>query len=170
MVSNNMSMGTPKQPLVFSNVDASFYGMDIQWQAEITHHWGLQGAVSVVRGERDDIDDNLYRVSPDNMRIALVHSTEQTHSTLETVAYNKQNRVSETNSEEETAGYAVMNANVTYNPIKSLALGLGIENLLDHEYQDHLSGYNRAGGSDVDQGDRLPGAGRNIQANIRWDF
>lgn len=47
---------------------------------------------------------------------------------------------------------------------------LGVENLLDHTYERHLSGYNRVAGADVAVGERLPGAGRGLYARVSAAF
>lgn len=157
-------------PLQFSNVDATLYGMDVEWMSQINQSLALRGTLSMVRGERDDINDNLYRISPDNLLVAADYQWRQLLSTIEVAGYNKQTRVSETNNEQETAGYTLVNLHFSYQAPYNLQLGFGVENLFDHEYHDHLGGYNRVSNSDVAVGDRLPGVGRNAYAKLKWTF
>jgi len=157
--------------LQFNNVDAKLYGFDMPWALSLTDHYSLQGGLSAVRGERKDIDDNLYRISPDNASLALNYAHGFWQATLETQAYARQNRVSDTNSEKKTPGYALVNLHSQFNFLKdSLQLKLGVNNILDKHYLKHLGGYNRVANSDVEVGDRLPGVGRNVYAKLAWSF
>lgn len=164
----NMMSGQP--PLQFNNVDATLYGLDIDWHSRLNQQIGLRGVISMVRGERDDIDDNLYRVSPDHASVALDYHWQRVISTLEVVGYRKQNRVSATNNEQQTAGYGLINVSLFYPLSGDLAIYAGIDNLFDREYAHHLSGSNRVTGSDVAVGERLPGMGRNAWLRINWQF
>ena len=78
------------------------------------------------------------------------------------VGVRRQSRLSATNSEQETPGFALVNVTAGWQLAEGLRLSAGIENLLDREYEQHLSGYNRVADSDVPLGSRLPGVGRNV--------
>jgi len=43
-----------------------------------------------------------------------------------------------------------------------------VENVIDTYYEDHLAGTNRAGGSGLAAGRRLPGLGRNLFVGLRY--
>ena len=90
--------------------------------------------------------------------------------TLESVLYARQSKTSWFNAEEKTAGYGLINLRGHYQFDNYFNLSTGIENLLDKDYADHLSGYNRNADSDIDIGDRLPGRGRNlfIAVHLSW--
>jgi len=80
----------------------------------------------------------------------------------------RQNHVSATNTEAPSAGYVLANISGYWLIRDGVRLDLGIENLFDTYYLEHLAGYNRITGSDVPLGSRLPGAGRSAFARIRW--
>ena len=61
MVSTMMS---GRAPLQWQNVDASLYGVDVQFKADLSRAISLELIASAVRGERDDINEPLYRVAP----------------------------------------------------------------------------------------------------------
>lgn len=175
-VQNNMPvimistmMGGDDRPLQFNNVDATLQGLDLQWQVDITEKWALSGTGSMIRGERNDIDDKLYRISPDNLSIAATFRSKQNESSVQVVSYARQDQVSTTNDEAETAGYSILNAHTAFN-LKPVRILLGIENLMDKNYEVHTGGYNRVMMSDVNIGARLPGVGRNIYAKLQWRF
>ena len=113
-------------------------------------------------GRRDDSSDNLYRIAPLNNQLALQYEKNELRLKIESVLYAKQNKVSEFNQEEETSGYGTINLTGNYQLTPKLSISGGLENLLDHRYENHLAGYNRNSDSDIAVGDRLAGSGRNI--------
>lgn len=165
----NMGMGTP-DPLQFSNVDARYIGFDMDGSYRISSRLTARGVVSIVRAERRDIQDDLYRISPDNLVLALDYQADGWGSSFEVVSYARQNRVSATNLEQKTAGYTVFNLSGNIQPRRDMEIGLGINNLFDRHYIDHLSGYNRAINPDIALRERLPGLGRNIYGRLMWHF
>ena len=48
--------------------------------------------------------------------------------------------------------------------------GLGLDNVTNEHYADHLGGINRVAGSDVAVGERIPGAGRFVYAMTSYQF
>jgi iron complex outermembrane recepter protein len=167
MVSTMMS-GNPA--LMFDNIDAEMYGVDLGYGYKLSNHFSLEGVLSYVRGKRDDKDDNLYRVAPLNNRLALVYQGHDMELKFESVLYAKQSKVSSFNDEEKTSGYGIINLLANHQLTQQLSISGGIENLFDHRYQDHLAGYNRNSDSDVAVGDRLPGQGRNIYVSFSFNW
>ena len=165
----NMGMGRP-QPLQFSNVDATLYGWDVEAGYSLSERIELRAVASMVRGERDDIDDNLYRIAPDNLILAADYLGNDWMASLESVNYRRQGRVSATNQETETSGYSIVNLSGRFNPTQDLELGIGINNLLDQQHRDHLAGFNRAFNPDIGMRERLPGLGRNFYGRMMWYF
>lgn len=165
----NMGMGTPN-PLQFTNVEARYVGFDMDGRYEISSRLSLRGVVSVIRAERRDIQDDLYRISPDNMILAMDYQASNWGVSFEALTYARQSRVSATNLEEKTSGYTVFNLSASIQPRSDIDLGLGINNVFDRNYTDHLSGYNRAINTDIALRERLPGLGRNVYGRLMWHF
>lgn len=161
----SMMNGDPS-PLQFSNVEAKMYGVDADYGWQLAENWRIEGVLSIVRGERRDIDDDLYRISPDRLTMALVYEHTDWSVSLSGEAVRAQEKVSKTNNERETSGYGFLHLFTTWQVNDQLQLSGGVENLLDREYVQHLAGYNRVRGSDVVVGDRLPGTGRNLFLKI----
>ena len=82
----NMGMGDG-EPLAFSNVEARFFGMDIESAYRINDEWRVRAVASMIRSERQDINDNLYRISPDNITLALDYQGDTWMGTVESVNY-----------------------------------------------------------------------------------
>ncbi len=167
-------------PLIFTNVDAEIYGFDADAGYAFNRHWRLDGTLSYTRGKRRDIDDNLYRIAPLNGRLGLSYSRANWSAMIETVAFAEQHDVSDTitfdpansnNNNKSTPGYALLNLYGMYQFTNNgFRFQGGIENILDEDYTDHLSGFNRNSASDIAVGDRLHGAGRNIYANLSYTW
>jgi iron complex outermembrane receptor protein len=160
------AMNGDTTPLMFRNVDAELYGVDLDFTAGITPHFKLDGTASYVRAKRRDIADNLYRVAPPNVRIAGTWSQADWSFGAELNAVAKQTHVSVTNGETPSSGYVVMGLFGKVDLGGGLELAGGIENLFDRYYQPHLAGRNRVGDSDVALGERMPGPGRGVWLRI----
>ncbi|KJS36706.1 MAG: TonB-dependent receptor [Hyphomonas sp. BRH_c22] len=154
------AMSGDPTPLRWANVDARLYGFDLDAGYDFAGPLRADAVFSYVRGERRDIDDNLYRISPPNLTAGVTWEETDWSATLEMRAVAEQSDVSVTNSEVETPGYVVLNLFGTWDIGTGVRVAAGVENLLDQVYRDHLSGYNRNADSDVALGTRVPGAGR----------
>ncbi len=169
LMMSSMGMGAP-DPLQFNNTDATFYGFDMEANYELSDQLTLRSIVNIVRGRRDDINDDLYRVSPDNIILALDYRANNWLASLESVTYADQNRIAVTNLEQTTDGYSIVNVSARVDLPIGAELRLGIENVLDEEYLDHLAAYNRAFNPDIPARARMPGLGRNVYGRLMWYF
>lgn len=156
------------QPLRYTNVDAEFYGVDVEYRVRLPLQLELDGTLSFVRGRRRDVDDDLYRIAPLRGRTALAYRDRGWSAGVEGVYAARQRNVSSENDETGTPGYGIMNIFVGWEPIEGLGISAGVDNVLDEFYQDHLSGTNRVRDSAVRIGERLPGPGRSFFARIAW--
>ena len=156
------AMNGDSTPLRWANVDARLYGFDLDAGYDFDGPLRVDGVLSYVRGERRDVNDNLYRVAPPSLTMGLTWEAAAWSATLETRLVAEQTDVSATNSEAKTPGYGVLNLFGDWQVRDGVRLSAGVENLLDQVYRDHLSGYNRNGDSDVALGTRVPGAGRGV--------
>lgn len=166
-------------PLMFANTDAEFSGIDVTFGAQLSSSWRFDGVASMVDGEREDVNDNLYRVTPDNIRLSLTYEANNYNIMLEQVLVSEQEDISLTNTFDPTNinnnsaatdSYALTNAYLNWQVSDGLSVTAGVENLFDDDYVDHLSGFNRVIGSVVPQGSRMFGQGRNLfgRVQIKW--
>ena len=165
----NMGMGMPN-PLQFTNVEARFYGLDIDSNYAVNDKITLRAILNIVRADRRDINDNLYRVSPDNVLVALDYRGNGWTGSIESVTYADQNRIAITNSELKTEGYSLVNVIARSSFADGIEVSFGAENLFDESYLDHLAAYNRAYNPDIASRARMPGLGRNFYARVMWNF
>jgi len=168
---NMVSMMMTGQPaLQFSNTDAEIWGIDIAWDYRLTDRVTIDGVATYVRGKRVDEPDYLYRLAPPNGSIGLSYAADDWSFGTRIIAYAKQHKVSSFNSEQSTPAYEVVDLRFNYRPLESIRLEARVQNLFDTHYQDHLTGINRAGGSDIPVGTRIPGAERSINAGVVFSF
>jgi iron complex outermembrane receptor protein len=160
--------GGDPTPLQFSNVDATLYGIDTTAGVHLGAHWMIDGVLSYVRGKRDDIDDNLYRVYPLSGTVAVKYAADRWSLSAQSEFAARQNQVSDTNGETETAGYAVFSVFGDVKLGSRVTLDGGVANVFDTLYREHTAGINRALNSDVALGERVPGYGRNVYARLRY--
>ncbi len=171
MTANMLAMMmSGSEPLQFDNVDAEIWGLDAAWSYTLSDNLLLDGIVSLARGQRRDIDDHLYRLSPLNGSVGLTYSAEKWSLKSEVIGYADQDRVSATNGETATSGYWLLNLGYTWQPLASLRVEARVDNLLDETYQNHVTGINRAAGSDIPVGERLFGAERTLSAGLIYSF
>jgi len=163
-------MMSGKDPLQFDNVDAEIWGFDAAWSYELSDSLLLDGIVSLARGQRRDINDDLYRLSPLNGSVGLTYSAESWSLKSEIVGYADQVRVSMSNDETGTSGYWLLNLGYNWHPLASLRVEARVDNLLDETYQNHVTGINRAEGSEIPVGERLFGVERTLSVGLIYSF
>jgi len=164
------SMSGDPTPLRFRNTDAELFGADLDFVIRPLASLELSGTANLVRGQRRDIADDLYRIPPASLRLSATWSTDRLALGAELFAAADQNRVSQTNSEPDGSGYATVGLFARYGLSEALAIEAGVENLFDEQYAPHLAGRSRVGASDVPLGERLPGPGRGVWARLTAQF
>lgn len=156
-------------PMQFANVDAQLFGIDLTATYQVSDSWSLDMNASYVSGERRDIDDNLYRISPPKVMLGLNYQDGNWLGRVEGLGVSAQSKVSETQFEQTTSGYGLMNLSLAYDA-DIWMLKAGVDNLFDTEYDDHLAGYNRVMGGDLMPSERMPGTGINAWLTGEYRF
>lgn len=164
-------------PLRFANTGAELKGLDLGFGLRLSEQWRIDGIASTVSGERTDIDDNLYRIAPDSLRLTLAWQEGDMEARFEQVLVAEQDELSRSNTLDPanpnnsflpTDSYALSNLYLSWSVSAQLSLAGGAENLFDEEYVDHLTGFNRVSGSVVPRGSRMVGQGRNFFARLQY--
>lgn len=173
--SNAAALKLSPTTLQSSNVDAYLYGFDVEAGFRFYDDWKVEAMMSYVRGRRDDVSDNLYRIAPLNGRVGIFYDTTEWLLGTELIGYDDQNETANYNNEQASPGYFVWNLRGQYRPqfktLQGIQIGFGVENLLDESYRTHLSGTNRNPANDgTAVGEHLPGIGRNFYATLSYDW
>ena len=177
---SNLANGD-RSPKQFANVEAEMYGLDARFGHRLNASWVLDGALSLVRGRRRDVGDNLYRIAPPRLTFGLERAADAATLRFEAVLVDSHDKLARSLLDAENlggrldtgdvAGYALFN--IRYSrawPQYGVRVSVGVENLFDKDYQDPLAGFNRVIGSDVAVGERIPGAGRNAYLNLAHEW
>jgi iron complex outermembrane receptor protein len=157
-------------PLVFSNVEAELWGIDIPYAVRLPLNVQLDGTLSWVRGKRRDINDDLYRITPLRGRTTLSYLGNRWRLAVEGVYAARQSHISATNGESPTGGWGVMNVFATWEAYEGVELEIGFDNVFDNDYAHHLAGTSRINSSGVSVGQRLPGPGWSFYGRLAGRF
>lgn len=163
------SAGNPV--LQYQNLDeAELYGCELVAGYAFTPELSIDSTLSYVRGRSDETGGDLYRIAPLRGLIDLSYRHDAWEAHVECSWADKQSHVSAIQGERPSPGYAIWNLRLARTFAKSLRVEVGIENLLNKSYAEHLGGTNRVGGSDVAIGQHIPGAGRFGYVSLGWEF
>lgn len=172
MAARNLAqmMSNDDNLLQFDNVEASLYGIDSQLDYQINDNLYSKVMFSFVRGQRKDINDHLYRIAPMKGQVKLGYQQEKWDASIMLNMVAEQDKVSETNQEQETSGYGYTDINIDYYFNHDLVIKAGVNNVFNKDYEDHLSAYNRVNNADTPVMSRFPSKGRNFRVEIAYQF
>ena len=164
--------------LSLDNQTARIYGLDISGNKSITNIKGygnliLKGSFSYSRGENTDANDNLYRIMPANIKLALEQKYNQWTNRLEGNVVSNKSNLSQIRNEKKSPGYGLVNLFSTYD-YKKAQLSFGITNLFDKYYIDPLGGNYVGQGATMMTGISntigVPGMGRSFNVGLTIDL
>jgi iron complex outermembrane receptor protein len=168
---NNVS-GTPNsQARSYENVDAQFFGGEVDLRLSLTQELFLFGGMSYVQARKETKPEKNIRSSkvaeipPLKTRLALRYDKGIYFGEVETILSATQNRVDTDLNEQKTSGYGVVNVKVGGN-FKGFTITAGIDNLFDKKYFEHLS-YLR---DPFATGVKVPEPGRTFYVNASYTF
>ncbi|WP_412723463.1 TonB-dependent receptor [Alteromonas sp. D210916BOD_24] len=175
MVSTMMAGTLPFQ---WTNTDAVIKGADLTLQGHLSDSISLNAVASVQHGNRDDIDDALFRIAPEQLITTIQWETMLLEKPLSLQVMSEltgaQNHVSNLQNERISAGYGLVHVTGFYtlltNTHSNLILTATVHNLFDKQYAPHTTGINRVMNSDVEVGERVPAAGREWHLSLSYRF
>jgi iron complex outermembrane receptor protein len=157
--------------LQYQNVNrVDLEGADAGARCAFFKYFTARAAASYVRGVNKDNGDNLYRIPPLHGTVALEHRWGGWENVAEVVLAARQGHVAAYNGELPTGGYALLNLRTGYTFKEGLAVEVGVENVLDKLYADHLGGVNRVMNGDVAVGGRIPNPGRFLFGSLTFTY
>jgi iron complex outermembrane receptor protein len=156
----------------FANVDADLVGGELGWSLPIVFgRVFVSGDASYVRGHQDGDASRgiaagpLAEMPPFRGRVAARYDDGRLFGSVEGVFAADQDRVDASLNEARTPGWGVLNASAGLRHGR-LGVTVGVANLLDRLYTDHLS-YQR---DPFRSGVRVPEPGRSLFANASFRF
>ena len=132
--------------LQFANHKARIYGVDLSGEVALWHSskYGrgeLSGVAGWLRGKTTDTGNGLYQMMPLNARVGLNETLKGWTAGVELQVVNRKSDVDPLRFEQQTPGYALLNAHAGYQ-WRRLRLDVGGDNLLNKYYYLPLGGVN----------------------------
>jgi iron complex outermembrane receptor protein len=157
----------------YENVDAQFFGGEMDLRLSLTQGLFLFGGMSYVQArketkpEKNINSSNVAEIPPLKARLALRYDKGIYFGEVETVLSATQSRVDADLNEQKTSGYGVVNVKVGGN-FKGFTLTAGIDNVFDKKYFEHLS-YLRNPFA-MPPSVKVPEPGRTFYINASYNF
>lgn len=125
--------------------DAEIYGIEALLGFNITDSIFAEASYTYTRGENNDDNTPLAYIAPQKLTLSLNQIKQKgLNWRVEQEFVDRQDRISEVNGEQETAGYGITNASIAYkfnkfSVFKSATLSFELNNIFDKTYKEHLS-------------------------------
>ena len=158
------------------NVDATLYGGEADLSYALAADWRINASLAYTRGENDSFDTALPQVAPLEGNIGLVYDDRVWSAGVNVRMVSKQNRVDPGYGNivgqdiGETAGFASVSLNSGYRAAKGINLTVGVDNLLDADYAEHISRTGNVAISGFEQTTRVNEPGRLLWLKASLDF
>ncbi|WP_299199613.1 TonB-dependent receptor [Thermocrinis sp.] len=155
----------------YENVNAQFFGGEVDLKLSLTQELFLFGGMSYVQARKETKPEKNIRSSrvaeipPLKTRIALRYDKGSYFGEVETLLSATQYRVDTDLNEQRTSGYGVVNIKVGGN-FKGFTITAGIDNVFDKKYYEYLS-YQR---DPFATGVKVPEPGRTFYINASYTF
>jgi len=155
----------------YENVNAQFFGGEVDLRLSLTQELFLFGGMSYVQArketkpEKNINSSNVAEIPPLKTRIALRYDKGSYFGEVETIISATQNRTDTDLREQKTSGYGVVNIKVGGN-FKGFTINAGVDNVFDKKYFEHLS-YRR---DPFATGVKVPEPGRTFYINVSYTF
>lgn len=117
---------------------AKLIGAEASLLFKINRHWVLLGGMNLQIGELLDLHDYIPMISPFAAHASITYQQKTYWIQLEVKGSGEQNRFSVLSGENHTPGFAVYSLKAEYRFAKRLKLNMGVENLTNRLYHEHL--------------------------------
>jgi len=143
---------------VYQNAKAAVLtGFEMSGVAQIAPKLSLASTLAYTRGTNRDMNEPMYLIPPLSAMVSARYDGTRFWTELEARMAMPQNRVARIVAEEDgTDGWFVLNARGSWVIRENASLKVGMENILDTLYHEHLSFGN------------LPSEGRNVYVSISY--
>jgi iron complex outermembrane receptor protein len=131
---------TIAHPKVFQNIDNSFKtGFEVFGDLKVADYFNFLTEVSYVYTENKDFNESLPLTPPLVTRLKLSYEKGEFWTSAQYTLTARQPKIAYSYDEIATDGYEVMDLKAGYKPVENVSIGVGVLNLFDQYYNDHLS-------------------------------
>ncbi len=159
---------------MWSNTDAVITGADVTVYGQLSDTVSLKSVLSIQHGNRDDIDDALFRIAPERLMTSFDWDTELLSTPvllgLTSELVGRQSHTSSLQNERDTAGYGLLHLSAQWQLHPKVQLTTQVNNIFDKFYAPHTAGVNRVAQEVVAVGEPVPNPGREWQISLRYQF
>lgn len=162
---------SPSTVYRYTNGEATFFGSELNASTVLSEAWTLRVSGSYLWGRDETRDEPAFGVSPPSGTVGLRWSPSMGQSRVSNLFIDgranlvmEQDRVAETRGERATEGYTTVDVQVGTRLLQAVELNVGVQNILDVMYTDHLNATNPFAGT------RVPEPGRTFTTNVTVHF
>jgi iron complex outermembrane receptor protein len=162
---------SPDTVFRYANGEAHFYGAELDASLSPSEAWTARASGSWLRGEDTALDEPAFGVSPASATLGLrwtppvsLRRVSAPYLDASTTLVADQTRVARARGETATDGYTTVDLRAGISFLQNARLELGVENLFDVAYVNHLNAKNPFSGA------QLPEPGRVVTTNLTVTF
>ncbi len=161
LAKKNMSSAGVKR---YVNIDAVLKGFELEGQLKISRNLSLGADLTYTEGKNRDSNTDLAQIPPLEGNLRLRYDEETLWAECSGRFVDKQDKIDSNFAETETPGFATFGLTLGIIPLENYSIVLGVENIFDKKYSEHLNGNNTYSGG------KLLEPGRNLFARLAWNF
>ena len=152
----------------YNKVRITGFELKLHYHPHILHNLHIEQSYSFINTQNIDNDSNLFFTPANKIKTKLNFDVSTYNlpigfknlSIYHLYAFKQTNVVF---YESESDGYAILNAELLFNPIKDLNIIIGVKNLFNKDYTPHLSRIKEVAGG-------VPEPGRSFNLSLKYDF
>jgi iron complex outermembrane receptor protein len=135
-----MPMAFPRNPKVFRNLDEAYKtGFEIMGEIDFLNDYYFKTELAYVYAKNKDLAESLPLTPPLTTRLYLGFEKAKFWANLQYTIVSKQDDISRSFGETETAGFQTLDFRFGLRPIKNITLGFAVINAFDEAYNNHLN-------------------------------
>jgi iron complex outermembrane receptor protein len=162
---------SPDTVFRYANGGATFYGTELDASLSPSDAWTARASGSWLRGTDTALDEPAFGVAPASATLGLrwtpsvsLRPVSKAYLDASTTLVAEQTRVARSRGETPTDGYTTVDLRAGLSLLGTARLELGVENLFDAAYVNHLNAKNPFSGA------QLPEPGRVLTTNLTVRF
>lgn len=169
-INNGKVAGVANSATLYRNVDATLFGAELSGQWMFAPGWHAHGALAYVNAQNDTDGRSIAQIPPLNGRIGADYTGSNWHAGGRVRFAAQQHEIDTASGLDttQTPEYAVLDLYGGYDLTRKTRLKLGVDNLFDRLYAEHV---NRAyAGVFGDPSQRIQEPGRTVWARLDTQF